>query len=526
MPNRTLAGWAAALLVLLSFHGKGFAFRAELPGCSLFPASGWNVPLTPVLENSILERSVPGNPLQESLPGTVRKTRAASPIRDSLFFWERTSPGTAWAGITRVSVPLMAASFLAIPVKEPVRDLRYDFYPPGKGSVAVFDNFLQYSPAALAVGLKAFGYKGRSAWGRFLVSGALSTAIMAATVNALKYSARVTRPDNSKRNSFPSGHTATAFMAATILHKEYGQTRSLWFSAGGYAAATVTGLMRIVNNRHWASDVLMGAGLGIFSTELAYWIADLIFKEKGLVRPLLPQRPRAASDKPSFASLSVGAKYVPGVYRLRDGRCLSFRPGAFAGVEGAWFLTPFWGVGGSVQLSDFNPECNGQVAEERATQYSARLGAYLSVPAHARIRFGGKVGAGYSYTGMALFSDGPAAFVKNALELSSGASFTYMASPDIGFSLFAEYVFQLFPAEAFAGASSGSGSGGRLPSSAVSGTACAHLHHVLTGGSVRLYFGRGAFLSAKKADAKKEGAKKEGAKGRARKEAGTAAAGK
>ena len=497
------------MLVLLSFHGKGFAFRAELPGCSLFPASGWNVPLTPVLENSILERSVPGNPLQESLPGTAWKTRAASPIRDSLFFWERTSPGTAWAGITRVSVPLMAASFLAIPVKEPVRDLRYDFYPPGKGSVAVFDNFLQYSPAALAVGLKAFGYKGRSAWGRFLVSGALSTAIMAATVNALKYSARVTRPDNSKRNSFPSGHTATAFMAATILHKEYGQTRSLWFSAGGYAAATVTGLMRIVNNRHWASDVLMG----------------------GLVRPLLPQRPRAASDKPSFASLSVGAKYVPGVYRLQDGRRLSFRPGAFAGVEGAWFLTPFWGVGGSVQLSDFTPECNGQVAEERATQYSARLGAYLSVPAHARIRFGGKIGAGYSYTGMALFSDGPAVFVKNALELSSGASFTYMASPDIGFSLFAEYVFQLFPAEAFAGAASGSGSGGRLPSSAVAGTACAHLHQVLTGGSVRLYFGRGAFRSAKKADAKKADAKKEEAKraeakGLARKDAGKAAAGK
>ena len=47
-------------------------------------------------------------------------------------------------------------------------------------------------------------------------------ALMATAVNSLKYSCKVMRPDGSTRNSFPSGHTATAFMAATMLHKEYG----------------------------------------------------------------------------------------------------------------------------------------------------------------------------------------------------------------------------------------------------------------------------------------------------------------
>ncbi len=65
-----------------------------------------------------------------------------------------------------------------------------------------------------------------------IVSNAFSAALMAAMVNSLKYSVRAERPDGSTRNSFPSGHAATAFMAASILHKEFGH-RSPWFSVGG-----------------------------------------------------------------------------------------------------------------------------------------------------------------------------------------------------------------------------------------------------------------------------------------------------
>lgn len=55
-----------------------------------------------------------------------------------------------------------------------------------------------------------------------LVSDAFSATLLAAAVNGIKYTAKVPRPDGSSRNSFPSGHTAVAFMGATILHKEYG----------------------------------------------------------------------------------------------------------------------------------------------------------------------------------------------------------------------------------------------------------------------------------------------------------------
>ena len=136
-----------------------------------------------------------------------------------------------------------------------------------------YDDWTQYAPAAVMVGLKTCGYKGRSTWGRMLVSDAFSVAAMAAMVNGVKYSVQRLRPDESAYNSFPSGHTATAFMTATMLHKEY-EGRSPWFSIGGYTLATLTGVSRVLNNRHWLTDVLAGAAIGIGSVHLGYFITD------------------------------------------------------------------------------------------------------------------------------------------------------------------------------------------------------------------------------------------------------------
>ena len=108
------------------------------------------------------------------------------------------------------------------------------------------------------LGLKGFGVESRSSWGRMLVSDAFSVAIMASVVNTIKYTAHVRRPDKSNYKSFPSGHTATAFMAAMMMHKEYGD-RSPWYSISAFTVATATGISRILNNRHWLSDVLAGS---------------------------------------------------------------------------------------------------------------------------------------------------------------------------------------------------------------------------------------------------------------------------
>ncbi len=68
--------------------------------------------------------------------------------------------------------------------------------------------------------------------------------------------------------SFPSGHTTTAFAAAAAVTSETRRMwpRALWVVAPVmYGGATLVGLSRMYHNNHWASDVVLGAGIGTFS---------------------------------------------------------------------------------------------------------------------------------------------------------------------------------------------------------------------------------------------------------------------
>lgn len=86
---------------------------------------------------------------------------------------------------------------------------------------------------------------------------------------SLKNLTKEVRPDDSAHNSFPSGHTSNAFVMATVLHHEFIDS-SPWIAYSGYVFATATGALRVLNNKHWVSDVLVGAGIGILVTDLVY----------------------------------------------------------------------------------------------------------------------------------------------------------------------------------------------------------------------------------------------------------------
>jgi hypothetical protein len=140
------------------------------------------------------------------------------------------------------------------------------------------DDFSQYAPAASVYALNAFGVKGKNTMRDRSVIFVTSYAIMATTVLGLKSIVHEERPDGSSNNSFPSGHTATAFAGAEFLWQEY-KDKSIWYGIAGYAVATGTGLFRIYNNRHWLTDVTAGAGIGILSTKIAYWMNPYITKK-------------------------------------------------------------------------------------------------------------------------------------------------------------------------------------------------------------------------------------------------------
>ena len=137
------------------------------------------------------------------------------------------------------------------------------------------DDFTQYAPAASIYALSAFGVKSKNNFRDKTIILATSYLIMGVTVEALKKTTKVQRPDGSGFNSFPSGHTATAFMGAELMYQEYKDV-SPWYGIAGYAVAAGTGAFRMYNNRHWLTDVVAGAGIGILSAKAAYWLYPTI----------------------------------------------------------------------------------------------------------------------------------------------------------------------------------------------------------------------------------------------------------
>ncbi len=104
--------------------------------------------------------------------------------------------------------------------------------------------------------------------GRFAPQGALRTVsydfaqamvVNAVWTGALKFSLHRQRPDGSDYYSLPSGHTSTSFSLATVAERHFG-----WkVGVPAYLLASGIGLSRIESNKHYLSDVLAGAALGV-----------------------------------------------------------------------------------------------------------------------------------------------------------------------------------------------------------------------------------------------------------------------
>lgn len=388
---------------------------------------------------------------------------APEPKMDFDFFKSKTNPGVKeykfMDDLTFVGVPLFLAG---IAIKGDKANFRQDYKNAHANTRLLtnfktsIDDYTQFFGPVMTVGLKVGGVEGRSDWPRLLASSALSYGIMAGFVNGIKYTAKEMRPDGSTANSWPSGHTATSFVGASILHKEYGLTRSPWYSVAGYGVATATGIMRILNNRHWISDVMSGAGIGIMSTELGYAIGDVLFKNKGLLRGDL----EGVSDKPSFFAISMGMSY--GLKNLsfsddnlmyaEDGSIVDddseafsvdFHTASVVDIEGAYFLNKYVGVGGRLRVramtakswKDFvddaregRKELGSELVDiidmtslistseiqnemktlttleeytiesDHLTEFSANVGLYFNLPLSSRFSLGSKLLIGRSMT--------------------------------------------------------------------------------------------------------------------------------
>ena len=133
------------------------------------------------------------------------------------------------------------------------------------------DNFLMFGPTVAVYALDAAGIQGAHNFKDRTMILLMANVFANGTVFSVKGWAHELRPDGSDYASFPSGHTAEAFAGAEFMRMEYKDV-SPWYGVAGYAMATATGMLRMYNDKHWMSDVVAGAGVGIASTRLAYWL--------------------------------------------------------------------------------------------------------------------------------------------------------------------------------------------------------------------------------------------------------------
>lgn len=165
------------------------------------------------------------------------------------------------------------------------KHIRHELLEEYPGFTTRIDDKLQYAPAALTYLITATGVKSKNSFFDRTAMYLISNSLMGLSVNFLKTQTAKLRPSGSDRRSFPSGHTATAFVSAEFMRQELGD-QSQWYGYIGYSMATATGALRMMKNQHWLSDVLAGAGIGIISTKITYlaypWIKKKILKNQNL----------------------------------------------------------------------------------------------------------------------------------------------------------------------------------------------------------------------------------------------------
>ncbi|WP_161496058.1 phosphatase PAP2 family protein [Zobellia sp. OII3] len=138
------------------------------------------------------------------------------------------------------------------------------------------DDFSRYAPIATLVIANVAGVKARHHWFDQTKKLAVSMILTDVFTRAIKNSVYKLRPDGSDKNAFPSGHTSIAFASGAAVYEEYKDTNR-YLAYSGYGFATLTGGLRLANNKHYLSDVLAGAGIGILVTRLVYHF-DYLFQ--------------------------------------------------------------------------------------------------------------------------------------------------------------------------------------------------------------------------------------------------------
>ena len=146
----------------------------------------------------------------------------------------------------------------------------------GNGFGTNLDDYTRYAPVATLYLADIVGIQAKNHWFDQTKNLALSMVLTDIFTKAIKRGVYKIRPDGSNENSFPSGHTSLSFASGSVVFEEFKNSSPL-VAYTGYGFSIATGTLRMANNKHWVSDVFVGAAIGILMTKLVYHF-DYLFK--------------------------------------------------------------------------------------------------------------------------------------------------------------------------------------------------------------------------------------------------------
>lgn len=172
-----------------------------------------------------------------------------------------------------IALPVSLVGVGALGFVEPVKNLNTEFNSAiadwsGGGTTSI-DSYMEYLPMASVYAMSLLGADAKHNYIDRTLELATSYLTLCAITGTMKHVIKEARPDGSGFDSFPSGHTATAFMGAELIRIEYGHKSPL-YTIGAYSVATAVGALRLYNGKHWLTDVVAGAGVGILSARIGY----------------------------------------------------------------------------------------------------------------------------------------------------------------------------------------------------------------------------------------------------------------
>lgn len=282
------------------------------------------------------------------------------------------------------------------------------------------------SPLAVCYVLKGVGLESRSKSTRFYLAQSIALALSTGITQGLKHSVSENRPTGNDNQSFPSGHTSLAFTCATLLHREYGFL-SPWVSVGGYGAATLTEVLRLRHNAHYINDIFVGAGIGVASTNLAYYLTDCFLHKNAIRTPNFTDKDahriiRFNSCPHSFYLLSGSeitkkSFYAKDFIKIPINVNFQVRSSSTytSGIGVDYFLSPTLALDARIRLgitrlrmcSDNTKGNDGfsNMSGENLNEYHFGVGLTYSRPVISNMRVGIRISAGDDFNGNVTFKN-------------------------------------------------------------------------------------------------------------------------